>query len=179
MCYSVLQYRHSNYMQLPRTVSTMIAKDARTVIAASLIAVAILSLSGNAAFAEETRDEKIQRLGEQAERIRDTTNTTRTDTQDSELDAIIREMNKLGIPTQGQADENPEYWILRSHYAEEEARQNTITSVMYDLVQSLGAPYMKFQLGMVILVIGSLSAMIVLVFRRMCKKGKQDPTSII
>jgi len=103
-------------------------------------------------------------------------NTAGADTS-PELNAIIREMNRLGIPTQQQADENPEYRMLRSHYAEEEARQNPAASATHDLVQPSGSPDMKFHPGYVgIIVVGFLGAMTALVFGRLYKRIKRNPT---
>jgi len=107
--------------------------------------------------------------------MRDNADTRSTDTQNPELNAIVREMNKLGIPMQQQADENPEYWILRSHYAEEEAGQNPAASVAHDPAQPSGAPHVQLQLGYGILAAG-LGAMTVLTYGRLRKRDKRDPT---
>ncbi len=85
---------------------------------------ALLVLSAAAAYGEElTRDEKIEKFGSEAEavyhQIQAEEDPEKRAELEKRLDHLVSIMNELGIPTQEQAEENREYWILRSHYAEQ------------------------------------------------------------
>ncbi len=100
---------------------------------AILLAIPIITV-----YADElSRDEKIERIGNEAKRVYDQkeaeTNPEKRMELEKKFHDLVFQMNELGIPTQQQADENPEYWILRSHYAKEaeKARQNSLTNALY------------------------------------------------
>ena len=118
----------------------------------------LLVLISGLVYAEgaEARDEKIHRFGTEVESICHELQTVKDPERqqylEKRLGELINEMNKMGIPTQEQADENREYWLLRSHYAEQEdkQRQKEIQNILYELspVQfSEETRQMKFQPG--------------------------------
>lgn len=100
-----------------------------------------------------TRNEQINNFGTEAEQIAREIQTIKDPIKKEYLEKrlyeLISEMNDLGIPTQEQADENPQYWLLRSYYAELDESENRVQNILYQLSPIVldEQRQMKFQLG--------------------------------